>query len=61
MKKFGKFLYNVFIKNFGIKLLALILAAFAVAFINIPSEIDKGEDAATAVVYTQDGETNGRN
>lgn len=35
MKKFGKFLYNVFIKNFGIKILALILAAIAVVFINI--------------------------
>lgn len=35
MKKFGKFLANVFVKNWGIKILALVLAAIAVALINI--------------------------
>lgn len=35
MKKFGKFLKDVFTKNIGIKLLALILAVLAVALINI--------------------------
>ncbi len=35
MKKFGKFLKDVFTKNIGIKLLALLLAALAVVFINI--------------------------
>lgn len=35
MKKFGKFLKDVFTKNLGIKLLAVVLAALAVVFINI--------------------------
>lgn len=35
MKKFGKFLKNVFVKNFGIKVLALVLAVIAVVLINI--------------------------
>lgn len=35
MKKFGKILKDVFTKNIGIKLLAIVLAALAVAFINI--------------------------
>lgn len=35
MKKFGKFLKNLFTKNIGIKLLALFLAACAVVLINI--------------------------
>lgn len=35
MKKFGKFLKDLFTKNFGIKLLALVLAAIAVVLINI--------------------------
>ncbi len=35
MKKFGKFIVSVFTKNIGIKILALVLAAIAVALINI--------------------------
>lgn len=35
MKKFGKFLKDLFTKNIGIKLLALVLAAVAVVLINI--------------------------
>mgnify|MGYP000184948512 FL=1 len=35
MKKFGKFIVGVFTKNIGIKILALVLAAIAVALINI--------------------------
>ena len=35
MKKFGKFLLNCFTKNIGIKILAIVVAAVAVAFINI--------------------------
>ncbi len=35
MKKFGKFVLGLFTKNIGIKLLALVLAALAVAMINI--------------------------
>lgn len=35
MKKFGKFLKDVFTKNIGIKILALVLAAIAVVLINI--------------------------
>lgn len=35
MKKIGKFFYNLFVKNIGIKILALVLAAVAVALINI--------------------------
>lgn len=35
MKKFGKFLKDLFTKNIGIKLLALVLAAIAVVLINI--------------------------
>lgn len=35
MKKFKKFLINVFTKNLGIKLLALVMAALVVVFINI--------------------------
>ncbi len=35
MKKFGKFLKDVFTKNIVIKLLALVLAAIAVVLINI--------------------------
>ncbi len=35
MKKFGKFLHTVFIKDIGIKLLALALAAVVVAMVNI--------------------------
>ena len=35
MKKFGKFLKDVFTKNIGIKLLALVLAAIAVVLVNI--------------------------
>lgn len=35
MKKFGKFLHSVFVKNIGIKILALVLAALSVALINI--------------------------
>lgn len=36
MKKFNKFLKDVFTKNIDIKLLALVVAAVAVVFINIP-------------------------
>ena len=35
MKKFGKFLKDVFTKNIGIKILALVLAVIAVVLINI--------------------------
>lgn len=35
MKKFGKFLAGIFTKNIGIKILAVLLAAFVVAAINI--------------------------
>ena len=35
MKKFGKFLKDVFTKNIVIKILALVLAAIAVVLINI--------------------------
>lgn len=35
MKKFGKFLKDVFTKNIGIKLLAIVLAAIAVVLVNI--------------------------
>ncbi len=35
MKKFGKFLSELFTVNIGIKLLAIGLAAVVVAFINI--------------------------
>ena len=35
MKKFGKFLKEIFTKNIVIKLLALVLAAIAVVLINI--------------------------
>lgn len=35
MKKFGKILKNVFTKNLGIKLLALLLAAVTVVLINL--------------------------
>lgn len=35
MKKFGRFLAGIFTKNVGIKLLAIIVAAFTVAFINL--------------------------
>ena len=36
MKKFNKFLKDVFTKNIDIKLLALVVAAVAVVVINIP-------------------------
>lgn len=35
MKKFTKFLKDLFTKNIELKILALVLAAIAVAFINI--------------------------
>ena len=35
MKKFGKFIVGVFTMNIGIKIVALVLAAIAVALINI--------------------------
>ncbi len=35
MKKIGKFLKNLFIRNFGIKLFALVAAALAVVLLNI--------------------------
>lgn len=35
MKKFNKFLSDLFTKNIGIKLLAIAVAALVVAFINI--------------------------
>lgn len=37
MKKFKKVLKDIFTKNIDIKLLALVIAAIAVVFINIPS------------------------
>ncbi len=37
MKKFQKFLKDVFTKNIDIKILALVIAAIAVLFINIPN------------------------
>ncbi len=37
MKKFSKFIKDVFTKNIDIKLLALVIAAVAVIFINIPT------------------------
>ena len=37
MKKFSKFLKDVFTKNVDIKLLALVIAAITVVFINIPN------------------------
>lgn len=35
MKKFGKFLKDLFTKNIGLKILALVLAAVAVMLVNI--------------------------
>lgn len=35
MKKFGKFLSDVFTKNIGIKILAIVLAAIIVVLLNI--------------------------
>lgn len=35
MKKFGKFLAGLFTKNIPIKLLAIVLAAVTVVFINL--------------------------
>ncbi len=35
MKKFSKFLSELFTKDVGIKLLAIVVAALVVAFINI--------------------------
>ncbi len=35
MKKFGKFLADMFTKNIGIKILAVIIAAFLVLLLNI--------------------------
>ena len=35
MKKLGKFLKDVFTKNIGIKILALVLAVIAVVLVNI--------------------------
>ena len=35
MKKFGKFMKDLFTKNIGLKILALVLAAVAVVLINI--------------------------
>lgn len=35
MKKVAKFLKDLFTKNIGLKILAIVLAAIAVAFINI--------------------------
>ena len=35
MKKFGKFLSDMFTKNIGIKILAVIIAAFLVLLLNI--------------------------
>ena len=35
MKKFGKFLKDLFTKNVGLKLLSLVLAAIVVMLINI--------------------------
>lgn len=37
MKKFNKFLKDVFTKNIDIKLLAIVLAVISVIFINIPT------------------------
>ncbi len=37
MKKFNKFIKDVFTKNIDIKLLALVIAAITVIFINIPN------------------------
>ena len=37
MKKFSKFLKDVFTKNVDINLLALVIAAITVVFINIPN------------------------
>ncbi len=63
MKKFGKFLKDVFTKNIGIKILAIVLAAIAVALINIvPAEKEKTEsESAAYVVCCQNGETNESN
>ena len=50
MKKIGKFFLNLFTKNIGLKILALVLAAIAVAFINIKPFADKsGEEETEAV------------
>jgi hypothetical protein len=35
MKKIGKFFKDLFTKNIGLKFLALVLAVFAVVFINL--------------------------
>lgn len=35
MKKFGKFLADMFTKNIGIKILAVVIAAFLVLLLNI--------------------------
>jgi len=35
MKKFGKFLSDLFTKNIGLKLLAILLAAVVVVLINV--------------------------
>ncbi len=37
MKKFSKFIKDVFTKNIDIKLLAIAIAVVAVIFINIPN------------------------
>ena len=37
MKKFSKILKDIFTKNIDIKLLALVMAALTVVFINIPT------------------------
>lgn len=50
MKKFGKFLLGIFTKNIGIKILAVVLALFAVAFINIPATADENEKEQTSAV-----------
>lgn len=37
MKKFEKFIKDLFTKNIDIKILALVISAIAVIFINIPN------------------------
>ncbi len=37
MKKFSKIIKDIFTKNIDIKLLALVMAALTVVFINIPT------------------------
>lgn len=56
MKKFGKFLKDLFTKNIGLKILAIILAAVAVVMINIPDDkVDNENNQNSAYITSQEG------